>query len=327
MPVVNIEDLGEDIPIEAEEAEAWSASAVDLDEPSLVRSGLRVPRRDPGVGAAVQLPRAVPRSLRADVLAAALRRLDDAPHPGAMLANVGTVVRSLAPRPMGDVDPERAAVLRTLDAIDDLMDADIPFPDPALWPGFLGWRAQLLARVDECPVRALEEAMDDALVLAREGRDGLWDARADFFVRTGQWREALRSYRSARIHGSEDTVRSWRQAAAAVAVADEAAASAAFRSLGVPVTMAASGRPRSPHPTTIPVVASTRLAIPGIGAPPCHGGGDVEVLVEALSPVHGWLVEPVEGELPLRVGDVLVWDRSPGGADGFRVIARVAGEP
>lgn len=274
------------------------------------------------------------RQVRVDVLAVAVQRLRyGAREPAAVQSALDTLVRALPLRPVGEVDHADAAVMVALDSIDRLFEehADTTL-DGTVHGGLLRQRALLLARVDACPVRALEAAMDDALAVCPDGRDALWDARADFHLRGGRWKEALRCYRTARIYGKPDPIRLWRTAEAAVAAGDATAAMEAFRLLAIPVRLGRGERPRGLAPQRLKVRASLRVPIPGLtGSAHAAGRGHLDLVVEAASPVHGPLLEPVDGELPLRIGDVLIWDRAvelgPRGTTVTRVIGRVPGPP
>lgn len=261
-------------------------------------------------------------------LVAALERLKAAEDRSAgQLEALMALVRSLPERPVGEVDPAQAAVSLALDVLDGWIDGGV---DETAGPPLLWGRALLLARVDACPVRALDRAMDEALSAEAGGRERLWDARGGFHLRGGRWKEALRCYRSARIYGGHDSTRLWRTASAAVAAPDPVAAMEAFRLLGVPVRLSQGERPRSSVPERLRVRASLRLPIPGlVTSVSAFGRALLDLDVEATSPVHGPLLEPIDGDLPLRIGDVLVWDRS-GSVPGSplpRVIGRVRGAP
>lgn len=306
---------------------------VEADDASGVETSRATPGGAPGPPGPLLSAFGV-RHARVDALAVAVQRLRyGAREPAAVQSALDTLVRALPLRPVGEVDHAEAAVVVALDSIDQLFEEQADaLVDGTVHGALLRQRALLLARVDACPVRALEAAMDDALAVCPDGRDGLWDARAEFHLRGGRWKEAVRCYRTARIYGGPDPIRSWRTAEAAVAAGDLTAALEAFRLLAIPVRLGRGDRPRGLAPQRLTVRASLRVPLPGLTrSVHAAGRGYLDLVVEAASPVHGVLLEPVDGELPLRIGDVLVWDRAvelgPRGAAVTRVIGRVPGPP
>lgn len=309
------DDPFEELPIEADEA---PAELLSDDSPSF-KGTLRVPRP-----ASFPLP---PRPRGRDALALAMHRLDrGAPHRGALAALLGAIVRALPPRPVGRVDPAETETLRALDVVDELLDDDTPFPDPALYPTFLTWRALLLTRLDNCPAAAVGEACTEARRRSPRARATLDDALAEYHLRAGRWAEALVSWGEL-VDRDDDSVRRWRYALAAVGAREVDRAATVLRQLGVPVSRGSDGRPRGMDLSTIRVTWDRRARLAGLGRPEPRAH-PVELVVRPIGPLHGRVLTAPE-HLPVGTGDVLAWDRAMGGVGPdrhtFPLVARLEG--
>lgn len=315
MVAVVPDDAFEEIPIETEEApeeEVRVAPVVTL------KASLRLPRpvhASPSPG-----PR------RRDALELAMRRLErGAPHRGALAAILGAIVRALPPRPVGRIDPVETEVLRALDVVDELLDDDVPFPDPALYPTFLTWRAMLLARIDACPLAAVHDAWSDARRRNPAAAPALDDAWAEYHLRAGRWEEALAAWGDAAERDGTDSVRRWRYALAAVAAADYERAAGALLRLGVPVLPGPDGRPRAVNPSPLFLRWDRGAWLPGLGRP-VPGTPPARLVVAPVGPLHGTVVSAPDG-LGVSPGDLVAWDRSMGtwGEEGpqFPLVARL----
>lgn len=317
MVAVAPDDVFEDTPIETDEAPEEEVHAAPV---VAVKATLRLPRP-----ASAPPP---PGLRRRDALELAMRRLDrGAPHRGALAAILGAIVRALPPRPVGRADPVETEVLRALDVVDDLLDDDVPFPDPALYPTFLAWRAMLLARVDTCPLPAVHEAWADARRRNAAAAQALDDAYAEHHLRAGRWNEALAVWGDEAERDGTDSVRRWRYALAAVAAADHERAAGALLRLGVPVLAGPDGRPRVVNPAPLFLRWDRGAWLPGLGRP-VPGAPPARLVVAPIGPLHGTLVSAPEG-LGVSPGDIVAWDRSMGtwGEDGpqFPLVARLGG--
>lgn len=193
-------------------------------------------------------------------------------------------------------------------------------PEAAQNPSVAGYlwinRANALRLAGPLRDAEAQEAFGRALALDPENGHWWFDAGLLHKWR-GRFDEGLSANLRARAYLGETRAVQWNIAICATAVGKGDVATAAWKQLGVPVTLAPT---RMPYVEGLPPV-QLRVISRGAGiAPrasfPDHARGFEVVWVAPLSPCHGVVASPTFRDAPIDYGDLVLWDGAPVGFGG-----------